>query len=317
MKILLVGPGIMPIPSMGWGAVETVIWQQKIHLEKQGHKVDILNKRGLLAALRAKPKDYDLVHLHYDELAGFWVKLSKILKFPLFITSHYGYAAFPDKWESYYKKIFKALMKSDHLLVLSPEIKQVYKSKGYKGWIGVTPNGTEVNEMGFKKNGNGKAICLGKVEKRKRQADLANLLSKSDVKIDFVGPKVDENFHTNDKNVKYLGVWDRDQVHKNLTDYATLVLFSDGEAHALVICEALAAGLSVVVSKEASANLDLSKPWIFVEEELDKKTALDIKEACAQNLKFREKIREYAITNFSWDAAMRNYINQVKEGLKK
>src|SRR5215467_1945521 len=99
MKILLVGPGIMPIPNDGWGAVENIVWQQKTYLERLGHSVDILNTRGWIAAFRAKPSDYDIVHLHYDELAGFWIRLARWKHFPLMITTHYGYAADPARWE--------------------------------------------------------------------------------------------------------------------------------------------------------------------------------------------------------------------------
>ena len=43
MKISIIGPGIMPIPPTGWGAVEILIWDQKLALEKLGHEVDIVN----------------------------------------------------------------------------------------------------------------------------------------------------------------------------------------------------------------------------------------------------------------------------------
>ena len=39
MKVSIVGPGIMPIPPTGWGAVEILIWDQKLALE------DVLKKR--------------------------------------------------------------------------------------------------------------------------------------------------------------------------------------------------------------------------------------------------------------------------------
>ena len=43
-----------------------------------------------------------------------------------------------------------------------------------------------------------------------------------------------------------------------------LVLLSDGEAHPLVCLEAFAAGLGVVISQWAAANLDLDKDFITV-----------------------------------------------------
>ena len=32
MKIVLIGPGIMPIPPTGWGAVEILVWDTKLSL---------------------------------------------------------------------------------------------------------------------------------------------------------------------------------------------------------------------------------------------------------------------------------------------
>ena len=46
MKIAIVGPGIMPIPPTGWGAVEILIWDQKLALEKLGHEVQIVNTQS-------------------------------------------------------------------------------------------------------------------------------------------------------------------------------------------------------------------------------------------------------------------------------
>ena len=44
MKIGLIGPGIMPIPPPGWGAVEVLIWDYYNSLTKLGHNVVIINK---------------------------------------------------------------------------------------------------------------------------------------------------------------------------------------------------------------------------------------------------------------------------------
>ena len=43
MKISIIGPGIMPIPPTGWGAVETLIWDMRNALIALGHEVDIVN----------------------------------------------------------------------------------------------------------------------------------------------------------------------------------------------------------------------------------------------------------------------------------
>ena len=42
MKISIVGPAT-PIPPVGWGAVESLIWDYKVNLERLSHEVDIIN----------------------------------------------------------------------------------------------------------------------------------------------------------------------------------------------------------------------------------------------------------------------------------
>ena len=43
LKISIIGPGIMPIPPTGWGAVEILIWDYYQELTKLGHEVQIVN----------------------------------------------------------------------------------------------------------------------------------------------------------------------------------------------------------------------------------------------------------------------------------
>ena len=42
MRISIIGPNT-PIPPKGWGAVESLIWDYKLSLEKLGHTVQIIN----------------------------------------------------------------------------------------------------------------------------------------------------------------------------------------------------------------------------------------------------------------------------------
>ena len=68
MKISIVGPGIMPIPPTGWGAVEILIWDSKNALEKLGHEVQIVNTQSPVEILQQinsfRP---DFVHVQYDD----------------------------------------------------------------------------------------------------------------------------------------------------------------------------------------------------------------------------------------------------------
>lgn len=63
MKIVQVTPGLLPIPPNGWGAVEKIIWEYKLSLEKRGESVDILYLDNV------KKGECDIVHVHMANLA--------------------------------------------------------------------------------------------------------------------------------------------------------------------------------------------------------------------------------------------------------
>jgi glycosyltransferase involved in cell wall biosynthesis len=232
------------------------------------------------------------------------------------ITTHYGYAACPEKWEAdYYHDIFEAMMSSPGMLVLNSRIEKTFQQKGYAGWLGVLPNGTDVANIRFQPLGNLRVICLGKIEKRKRQAELAAMLSISQsVQCDFVGPIADNDFAPDGKNTKYLGVWTREQVCSRLTEYSCLVLASAGEAHPLVVLEALAAGLSVVITEEAGENL-APKEFIYVQE-FSVELCETLATACRDNRKFRLEARAYAKESFDWSVVASAYASKVTQFLK-
>lgn len=317
MKVLIVAGGDIPIPPPAWGGIENLIWQQAAALKKAGHSVHILNKKRkrTINALKAMPWRYDVVHLHIDTFAGIWVPLSRRFRFPLIISTHYGYAAFPDKWSEYYQRIIGEMRPAEYLLVLSPQMKQVFLGQGFKGAIYVLPNGIDCKNVRFASQSSKQAIVLGRIEARKKQALMTAALDQHTVQCDFAGPLGEDHgdFAPNDRNTHYLGEWSRDQVHRDLTDYACLVLLSDGEGHAGVVSEAMAAGLSLVLSPEASHNLDLTREWIYVVDR-DKDNLGDvIARAVAENHQFREEIRCYCERDFDWGVILPQYIRILEQ----
>ena len=98
MKIVLVGPGIMPIPPTGWGAVEILIWDTKNALEKLGHKVKIINtKDGRQIIDQINEFRPHFVHVHYDE----FIPIIPYIQYPCAITSHFGYLERPEMFNGY------------------------------------------------------------------------------------------------------------------------------------------------------------------------------------------------------------------------
>jgi len=62
MRIAQINLGTIEIPPKSWGAIEKVIWNYKLQLEKLGHTVDVVFPWEVLDE-HGKPK-YDIIHFH-------------------------------------------------------------------------------------------------------------------------------------------------------------------------------------------------------------------------------------------------------------
>ena len=297
MKISIVGPGIMPIPPTGWGAVEILIWDSKNALEKLGHEVQIVNTQSPVEILQQinsfRP---DFVHVQYDD----FIELCPYIQYPNAITSHFGYLEQPNRWDYYGQRIVPSFAKiKPNVFCLSYGIKEIYQKviQIPQHKLFVTPNGVNIDEFYYtdKPSHGDRSIYLAKIDYRKRQHLFQSISS-----LWFAGNIADPNFRN---DVNYLGEWSKKNLYQNLTNYGNLVLLSDGEAHPLVCMEAFAAGLGVVISQWAAANLDISKEFITV---IPEEKITDIKyveKRMIDNRNYstthREEIREYA-KQFDW-----------------
>ena len=306
MKIAIVGPGIMPIPPTGWGAVEILIWDQKLALEELGHEVRIVNTASPIDILKEinqfRP---DFVHVQYDD----FVELCPYIQYPNAITSHFGYLEQPNRWDYYGPRVASKFAQiKPNIFCLSPGIKNVYeKEMGISSdQLFVTPNGVNIDKFKFNKLELGSDICkslyLAKIDYRKRQHMFQSIDS-----LYYAGNNADPRF---DVNKNYLGEWSKETLYNDLTKYGNLVLLSDGEAHPLVCLEAFAAGLGVVISQWAAANLDVDKDFITVIPE-DKINDLEFVDAEIVRNRYysvnnRPEIREYA-ESFSWTKVVEKY----------
>ena len=149
-----------------------------------------------------------------------------------------------------------------------------------------------------------RSIYLAKIDYRKRQHAVQHIEN-----LYFAGECHDNRF--NIYNDRYLGSWSKAKLYQDLTKYANLVLLSDGEAHPLVCMEAMAAGLGLVITEEASANLDTSLEFISVIKESDIDNAEKINSIIKQNREYsvlnRAKIIEYVNSKFDWTSIVENY----------
>ncbi len=289
-KIVLVAHGWLPIPPRGWGAIETIVWDSYISLKKLGYDVLIVNTHNKTDLVNQVVQfTPDIVHLHWDE----YYELLPKLPGRKIVTTHN--TALP----LLHCKQFHA---GDFTLcMLSQEIHDKYtqagfpKERAYAFSNGANPELFKYTPECSEPN---KTIYLAEIRDRKRQYKYTSIPS-----LYFAGPITTSNFTITER---YLGVWDRNTVHNTLTRFANLALLSSEECHSLAVCEALMCGLGVVVSEQASANLDRSKPWITVIP-TDKLDDIAYVEAAiianrSVSVTMRNEIREYAIQNFSLES---------------
>lgn len=316
MLISIIGPAL-PIPPKGWGAVESLIWDMKLSLNKLGHEVQIINIKDSYQIINMINKFRpDFVHINYDD----WVGIYPYIQYPCAVTTHFAYIERSELMGEYKQRVFDLFTQiKPNVFGLSDNIIQVYHSLAGipENKLFLNPNG--VNGNSFRVSSNPKypdrSIYLAKVDHRKRQFLFQQIYS-----LYYAGNIAEQKF---DQSKNYLGEWEKDYLHQNLTDYGNLVLLSDGEAHPLVCMEAFAAGLGVVVSEWATANLDLSKKFITV---IPENKILDIKyieNKIIDNKKYsvnnRQEILNYA-KEFEWCRILKKYylpnIQKVINGQK-
>ncbi|MBS1705678.1 MAG: glycosyltransferase family 4 protein [Armatimonadetes bacterium] len=304
LKIALVGHGLLPIPPTGWGAVESIIWEYAVRMRARGHHVDIINekKRRAFRTLLLGPK-YDFVHNH-NERGMSRMRIASMLRgSKLIATSHHAYAFQNLSEES--KDLLRKTCYAPYQLCLTQGLAKLIRKRKPGVTLEVLPNGCEVSQFRFEPSpGNGRAICVGRIESRKQQNLIADAAKKAGVPCDFVGPIKDDLLP---KGANHLGEWSREELRSRLTEYSALVLFSKSEGQPLVVVEALAAGLSVVVNDAGAPNLDLNQPFIHLaNSEQVVEHALPI--AINQNAQFRRDIRQYAELHFDWDVLVDQYL---------
>lgn len=306
MKICFIAPGEISIPPTGWGALETVVWNQYSNLKKNGYDVSIINEK--------KPQDIlntlqqinpDIVHLHY----GSHYEIMPHIKCRKIITNHDGSFLLS---KQFHESIIRKYLYDCEFFILTTWEKDFLLNIGISPQkVKILPNGVDFNAFNFKTEPEfpDASICLGKIDKRKNQAFIQSL----NAGVYFAGQNTISEFNSLDE--KYLGSWTREEVYENLTNYTNLVLISSLELQPLVCLEALSAGLGLVISEAAAQNLDASSPFITIipqdliyNAEIVSAAISNNRDSCI--VVGREKIRQYAET-FDWINLTQKYISNL------
>jgi hypothetical protein len=244
---------------------------------------------------------FDVILNHCDifskKIKSKW-PLTKIVS-----ISHYGFAAFPEKWDKNYKFILEDLEVSDYIICLSPQIKSALSDFLPNNKLVVSSNGTSFKPQ-LAHQGSRKIICVGKIETRKKQFELYRLLENSGIEVDFYGPIADtrvlnELSNNQEMSNRFKGPISRDKLAKTLCNYGYLILPSSGEADALVLYEAQMAGVEIIVEENAVGAQNPKLDWVHLISEVP--TLSEIKEIIDRPRIAPSQIMEFAQKNYPWE----------------
>lgn len=319
MNIALIGPGIMPIPPDGWGAVESLIWDYALELDELGHTGTIINTPDWDEILSYLKEDkYDFAHLHYDVFHPIMDRIAEETGIPkLAMSSHYPYIDQPHMHRrDGYDKTFDWIIKNQkyYIFCISKKDYETFKNAGAdESKLILCENGANHKTFTYKQEAlkPDRSLYLGQIYHRKKQWIYQSIDS-----IDFVGQNTGATPF--DPSVNYLGEWTDDYKKEHLTDYANLVLLSDGEnGTPLVVKEAMINGLGVVISKYAAHDLPDNLPYVTVIPD-DKLTDISfVEEKIRENreisITMRNEIREFAMDNFSWEGLVKLYVHNIEK----
>lgn len=308
MKIALVGPGILPIPPNGWGAVERLIFDYHKYLVTAGHQVDIINTPNRFAIIKkVNNGNYDFVHVHYDCFVDIMPKLKAKA---LAISSHYPYVDQMDKHSADgYDATFKMLCQNQNFTIFAISAKDQQTFAKHV----VSPNNLRLLENSidhtvFKfwpEAQNNKIICLGKLEYRKRQG-----LLKGMADVDLVGRNT--GFWPDLPN--YIGEWTDEEKYEKLGQYKGIVLLSLGEnGTPLVLKEAMICGLPVLTTQYAASEI-MGTPGVLVMDEAHVSNPALLRNdlnLLHSIINSREEIRHQAIAKFSFSKNIHKYIQDI------
>lgn len=300
-NLLIVAPGQISIPTLGWGAVETIVSETIQIYESNGFKVWLLNSQNPMTWRKAKKLKFHVILNHSDRDSK---KISKYFPNTKFVTvSHYGLGARENLWDKSYKNILNGMKFSEKIVCLSPAILDTYSKYFSKKSLILSPNGTAFKPL-IGSDKSKPLLYLGKVEKRKFQFEIWQKLSRSGINIIFAGPIVDQRVLDEIERSPrlkeiFIGPVSRDYLENNMCKFSGLFLNSIGEADALVLYEAQVAGLPIITNRHSIGSQDINIPWVKVlEEDFD---ANEIVKFLSSFKESPEQISEYAQKNYSWE----------------
>jgi autotransporter strand-loop-strand O-heptosyltransferase len=253
MKIINVTPGLIPIPPNGWGAVEKIIWETHLGLEKLG-------QNSMITYLDNVPADADVVHIHVANLA----LLARDRGIPYYFTSHDHHAYLNGKDSFVYKENLEAMKYS-----IKSFVPAKYLVDYFEGIPEYLSHGVNTDYFTPVKRTEHKLLCVAnngyahdQTIDRKGFGIAIEAARALNLPLTIAGPSNNKNYFN-----KYPPSYDKLTILYDLSEEQLLTLYKDhsiflhpSELEAghpnLTLLEALSCGLPIVGTFESKNGLD-------------------------------------------------------------
>jgi len=252
MKIIQISPGLVEIPPKGWGAIEEVIWNYKIELEKIGNSVEIIWYWNFMKRYENGWRDFDIVHIHVSDQTDFFIKNN----IPYYFTIHDIHAYMYSTFTKLYIVTKSAIKHS--ILTFSPSMIFIERYSEYKDKIIYMSHGFSEQFKSIDKNmDNIKLLCVSNnlsasgIHDNKGYVLSDKIAKELGLEITFVGPN-DKFFDSEEYQFsgnKICRNVNKDELVNDFfgTHHILLHMSSiESGQPCLVILEAIACGLPVV-----------------------------------------------------------------------
>jgi len=309
MRICQVTPGLISIPPNGWGAIEKIIWEYKLCLEKAGHTCDILYLD------QVKSADYDVVHIHVANLA----LLAHERGIPYVFTMHDHHTEVYGNTSALYKQNRDAMEKSLISFVPAQHLVPYFNSKRVK-YLRHGVNSSFFT-YGTPHNKKHKLLCVGRNGlsqnmsfDRKGFVYAIEAARKHDLEITIAGPSANKEFFEKNSDYKpydklnFIYDLNEEQLVKVYQDHTIFLHPSSVEAgHPnLTLMEALSCALPVVATYDADALPGMVKIERSVDSVYD-----GIHTAMQNYVELRRLGVEYAQNN-DWNNVVADIISEYR-----
>lgn len=318
MKVALVGSGLLPVPPMGYGAVESHVWELYNHLKAAGIDVTIVNKvfgseyrfiPWAVAGLRVQSPD--IIHAHTSAVGATLALLHDNLVF----TSHNpAWTVEAMDIMSWWGLNLEKLVGKRAAAFIALDGRVAARAGRYARHLHIVHGAIDPGKWRASSLDGGFTLSVGKLERRKGFHKFA--AQRGDVHYAVAGKSVGDRKY--ESQLLSLGV----ELHTDPSDeeirhlYSTASVYvhpSEFDAFSLAVLEAMASGLPIVASEVCAEQVVNGENGFLVADENYSEPVERLISDEALRRRMGGRSRDLVVSRFSWDSAV-NKIIAIYEG---